>query len=347
MISNQPGNKNMQLANKRVLVTGGSGFIGSHLTRRLLSMGAEVAITTKYNSVIDNIRIVDIWDKVKVIEVDLRNLDSLRQVSDFAPHVVFHLAAYNHVGDSFTHVAEAIDSNAKGTANLLQAYDKFERMVYISTSEVYGYQTEVPFIETMSPLPISPYSIGKYTGELYCRMLMEQMGMPITVIRPFNAFGPYQSTRAVISEMILTCIEGRTVYSTEGKQTREFNFVGNLVDGFILAAEVDKAVGKMMNIGSGKEIAICDLIKRIHELTNSSSELKIGAYETRPTEIWRMYADSNIARDTLGWSPQVSFDDGLIATIEWCKKYVQQYENRNSGIYDLAANSLTGAASKT
>jgi UDP-glucose 4-epimerase len=328
------------LSGKRVLVTGGSGFIASHLTRRLVNLCAEVSITTKYNSIVDNVRVADLWDGINVIELDLRNLDSLRQVRELKPHVVYHFAAYNHVGDSFLHVNEVMDSNAKGTSNLLESYDAYERFIYISTSEVYGYQEEVPFEESMNPMPISPYSIAKYSGELYARMHMEQINKPIVVLRPFNAFGPYQSPRAVISEIIETCLQGKVLRSTEGKQTRDFNFVGNLVDGFILAAEKDEAIGKVINVGSGREISIRDLILTIHELTGSSSELQFGALPIRPTEIWRMFAANERAANYLGWQPQISFEEGLRQTIDWYREFRGIFLDANSPLASLASYSL-------
>ena len=277
-----------------------------------------------------------IWDKLHIIEADLRNVDSLKQISDFAPSVVFHLAAYNHVGDSFTNVDEALNSNTVATANLVEAYDDYECFVYISTSEVYGYQTDFPFTETMTPAPVSPYSVGKYAGELYCRMKMEQMGRPMVVLRPFNAFGPYQSQRAVISELIETCLSGKPLLTTEGKQTREFNFVENLVDGFMLAVEKEAAIGNVINVGAGEEIAIRDLVKSIHKMTNSSSELNIGGLENRPTEIWRMAADNRRAKSILGWEPKITFSEGLQHTIDWYAEYRKEFENQKSGLSRLA-----------
>ncbi len=326
-----------ELKGKRILVTGGSGFIGSHLTRRLVGAGADVAVLTKYNSVIDNIRIADLWDRVRVIEADLRNLDSLLQIRDFSPQLVFHLAAYNHVGDSFIHVGEAMDVNGKGTANLAQALDTYERLVYVSTSEVYGSQRQVPFVETMTPRPVSPYSVGKYAGELYCRMLMEEMGKPVAIVRPFNAFGPYQSVRAVVAELILTCLDGHPVHATAGVQTREFNFVENLVDGILLAGTAPAAVGRTLNLGTGEEIAIRDLVSTIHRETASKSELHIGALPHRPTEIWRMAADNQSARDVLGWQPRVPFIDGLRKTIAWFRAFREQFQSPGQNLQRLAA----------
>ena len=321
---------------KKVLITGGTGFIGSHLTRHLTRLGAIVAVTTKYNSIIDNVRIADLWDHVTVIEADLRNLDALMEIRKFTPETIFHLAAYNHVGDSFIQVSESSDCNAKGTANLLTALGDYERFIYVSTSEVYGAQNSVPFTETMTPRPVSPYSVAKYAGEQYCRLQMEEMNRPIVIVRPFNAFGPYQSARAVISEMILTCLEGRPIYSTEGTQTREFNYVENLVDGLILAGEKEAAIGQIINVGSGEEIPICDLIRMIHTETNSSSDLNIGALENRPTEIWRMYADNERAKKYLGWTPQVLFRDGLRHTINWFDMFREQYRTRDAGLIKLS-----------
>ncbi|MBF0625211.1 MAG: GDP-mannose 4,6-dehydratase [Magnetococcales bacterium] len=326
-----------ELAGRRVLVTGGAGFIGSHLTRRLVGMGAEVAVTTKYHSLMDNVRLVDVWDRIRVIEADLRNLDSLAAVRAFRPQVVYHLAAYNHVGDSFTHVQEALDSNMKGSANLLQSLEDYDRFIYVATSEVYGCQTGFPFTETMTPNPISPYSIGKYGGEQYARMLMEQQKRPIVILRPFNAFGPYQSQRAVIPEIITDCLRDRPIHATEGRQTREFNFVENLVDGFILAGEQPAALGQTINLGSGQEIAIRDLIRMIHSRTGSRSELRFGSLPYRPTEIWRMAADNRRARELLGWEPRVAFEDGLEITIGWVRAFIGEFTAPGSGLHRLAA----------
>lgn len=329
-----------RLKDKKILVTGGSGFIGSHLTRRLCCEGADVAILCKYDSVMDNVRLVDLWSDITVLEADIRNQDSLRQIGDFKPDIIYHLAAYNHVGDSFLHVSEAMDSNAKGTANVIEAYDGYERFVYIATSEVYGRQDEVPFREDMTPNPISPYAVGKYSGELYCKMKMERSDRRIVVIRPFNAYGPYQSPRAVIAEMILTCLAGKPVYSTEGKQTRDFNFVGNLVDGMVLAGGQDEAVGETINVGSGEEISVRDLILLIHSLTESESALHIGALELRPTEIWRMFAANDKARDILGWTPKVAFKEGLRTTIEWYRKFLSEFSGTESRLRQLSTFNL-------
>ena len=321
---------------KKVLVTGGSGFIASHLCRRLINNCSELFVTTKYNSVIDNIRLVDIWNDLHPLEIDLRNVDALKVLKSIKPDIIYHFAAYNHVGDSFVNVSEAIDSNSKGSVNILEAYDSFERFIYISTSEVYGYQESVPFSEEMTPHPISPYSVGKYAGELYARMKQHVFDLPIVVIRPFNAFGPYQSKRAVIPEIIDKCISGEEIVTTTGEQTREFNYIDNLVDGFLLAAVEPKAVGEIINIGCGHEVSIRDLVMKIHTLSESDSNLKIGELKYRPTEIWRMFADNSKAENILNWKPKVSFEKGLIKTIEWFRKYHDVFIDEKSSLIRLS-----------
>jgi nucleoside-diphosphate-sugar epimerase len=309
------------MKDKRVLVTGGSGFIGSHLVKRLVQMGAEVHVLTRNRSVIDNIRLDDVWKSLKIVNADMRNFDSLGLLRRVEPEIIFHLAAYHHVGDSFTHFSEALDTNCLGTANLLEALENYERFVYTSTSEVYGFQLSVPFKEDMVPHPISPYSIGKYAGELYC-LMKYRMGYPITVLRPFNVFGPYQSVEAVIPEIIGDCLQGRPIRATEGKQTREFNYVDDIIDGFILAAQTKAAVGEIINLGGGQETSIKDLILKIIRLSNSKSEALLGALPYRPTEIWRMFCDNHKAKDILNWSPKVGLDEGLRRTILWFQDHL-------------------------
>jgi UDP-glucose 4-epimerase len=313
------------MKNKSVLVTGGSGFIGSHLVNRLLQDGANVGVTVRYGNVMKNERLRDCWDRIHVIEADLRNRGALAAVRDFEPDVVFHLAAYNHVGQSFVQVEECFDVNAKGSANLLDLCAGVPKFVYMSTSEVYGHQTEVPFVETMDPEPLSPYAITKYAGELYCRMKQRIGGeTSIVVLRPFNTFGPYQSAKAVIPELIVKCLRGEPIATTKGEQTREFNYVADIVDGLVRAATHEGDVEGVINLATGREVPIHQLVRTIAELTETKSELQIGALPYRPTEIWRMYADNSRAQEILEWQPQVSLEEGLSRTIEWFRTYLQK-----------------------
>jgi nucleoside-diphosphate-sugar epimerase len=326
----------MAFQGKRVLVTGGSGFIPSHLCRRLLELGADLYVQVKYNSLIDNVRLVGMWDKLTPIEADLRNSDSLKQLRQFKPEIIFHLAAYNHVGDSFLHVSEAVDSNGKGSINLLEAYEDYERFVYVSTSEVYGYQERVPFQEEMTPAPQSPYALAKYAGEMFARLKWQAGNLPIVMVRPFNAYGPYQSPRAVTAEIIIKCLLGQDIITTAGQQSREFNFVENLVDGIILAGSQAEVEGQVINLGCGQEIKIRDYVSLIHQLTASTSRLRIGELPTRPNEIWRMFAANDKAKTLLGWTPRVSLTEGLTRTIAWYRRYLALFADPTSPLAQLA-----------
>jgi len=315
---------------KNILITGGAGFIGSHLSKKLLGLGAKITVLVKYKSIIDNVRLSSIWDNIEVLEADIRNIDSLRQLDGRKFDHIYHLAAYNHVGDSFLHVNEAMMANAVATANLLEYVKDFDKFLYMSTSEVYGYQTSVPFQEDMIPFPVSPYSVGKYAGELYARMKEHQTGKRIITVRAFNTFGPYQSDRAVIPELIIKCLRGIPIETTKGIQTREFNYVENIVTGLIAAMNNDYKYEGTFNIGSNREIAIKDLVTMIHKACNSKSELRIGALPDRPTEIWRMCADDKKALELFGWKAQISFEDGLSKTVDWFKEYVSVFYDKTS-----------------
>lgn len=321
--------------NKKVLVTGGSGFIASHLCHRLIKEGARLFVLAKYNCIIDNIRLLDIWTEVHSIEADLRNTDSLKKISKVKPDIIYHFAAYNHVGDSFANIFEAMDVNSKGSVNLLEAYEDYERFIYISSSEIYGHQKTVPFHEDLKPFPVSPYAVGKYSGELYAQMKHHVYKKPIVILRPFNAFGPFQSPRAIIAETIIKCLRGDNIITTKGVQTRDFNYVENLVDGFVLAAASKDIAGSIINIGSGKEITIRELVEKIHKFTNSKSRLQIGKLLYRPTEIWRMKAQSKRAEELLGWKSKISLNEGLKRTIEWYRKFNDLFLKPGSPLFQL------------
>lgn len=322
------------LKNKKILVTGGAGFIGSHLVKRLLKLGSKVFVTVKYNSVIDNPRLVGIWDDLNIIETDLRNTDSVSDLSNYNFDLVFHLAAYNHVGDSFKHVLENINSNLISTINLLNNGPKFKKFIHIGSSEIYGEQKILPFNEKSKPNPMSPYGLSKYASELFAILKSKYSRKQILCVRPFNTFGPYQSEKAVIPEIIFKCLNNQIIKTTGGKQTREFNYVDNIIDGLIVLNEKIKQSINPINIGSNKPIPIKDLVKKIHKYSNSNSKLKIGALKYRPNEIWKMNANNKIILSK-GWKPKISFDEGLKITIDWYKKFNNLYIKKNSKFHRL------------
>ena len=323
--------------NKKILISGGAGFIGSHLTKRLVENNAKATVIVKYKSIIDSPRLVNIWKNINVIEADLRNFDSVDKIKSLNFDYIFHLAAYNHVGDSFTHVNESIQSNLMSTINLLNHGPKYKKFINIASSEIYGFQKKVPFSNKEIPYPMSPYGLGKYSSELYARLKSKQNKKNnIICLRPFNTFGPYQSEKAIIPEIIIKCLLNQNIETTLGNQTREFNYIDNIVDGILLSASKINHYDEPFNIGSNNPIKIKNLVKKIYQLTNSRSKLKIGAKKYRPNEIWRMQAENKFVLKKVGWRPQISFEHGLTNTIQWYKKFVKIYYNKNSSFNNLA-----------
>jgi nucleoside-diphosphate-sugar epimerase len=308
-----------ELAGARVLVTGASGFIGSHLTRRLVQDGAVVhALTSNVSSVYPT-RLVDLRDRITLHSGSITDRSAMDVVTDAArPDVVMHLAAYTHVGKSWERVDECVQVNVQGTVHLLQALARrgYDRFVYTGTSEIYG-DVEVPFREDGPVNPISPYSVAKYAGEHYCRMFARGRKWPIVMLRPFNAYGPWQSPDRVIPEIIGRALKGQPLLMTQGLQTREFNYVEDLADGFVRAAVADGAVGEIVNLGCGREITMRDLATTLLRLLDDPIEPQFGALPERPTEIVRMRADAAKAQALLGWTPQTSLEVGLQRTIDW------------------------------
>lgn len=313
------------LAGARVLVTGGSGFIGSQLVRHLLDAGAEVHAVTSAVSSVYPIRLVEVRDDIRLHEANLTDrsaMDAL--VRESRPAYVFHLGAYTHVGKSWQRVDECIQTNVQGTVNLLQALaGDYERFVYTGTSEIYG-DVPVPFREDGPVNPVSPYSVSKYAGERYCRMFHRSYGWPIVLARPFNAYGPRQSPDRVVPEIIGRALRGQQLRMTAGRQTRELNYVDDLASGFLTLATSEGVDGEVFNIGGGEEVSMRELAMRILALMGDPIEPEFGALPERPTEIARMHSDTAKIRGRTGWAPTVSLDDGLARTIEWYRGELQR-----------------------
>ena len=308
--------------NARVLVTGATGFIGSHLVRRLVDEGVDVHAVSSVVSSVYPVRLAPLRDRITLHGgnlIDRSAMDSI--VADARPTHVFHLGAYTHVGKSWQRVDECIQTNVQGTVNLLQALDGtgYERFVYLGTSEIYG-DIDVPFREDAVVNPISPYSVSKYAGERFCRMFQQGRGWPVVMIRPFNAYGPAQTPDRVIPEIIVRALRGDELKMTKGHQTREFNYVEDLVDGIVRAGTVEGIDGELFNLGCGEEISMRDLATMILELLGEPVEAKFGALPERPTEIPRMFCDNTRARELLGWKPQHTLREGLEKTIVWYRE---------------------------
>jgi UDP-glucose 4-epimerase len=308
-----------ELAGERVLVTGSSGFIGSHLTRRLIAEGAEVHALTSAVSSVYPTRLLEVRDQITLHEASLADRGALNIVAtDVRPSYVFHLGAYTHVGKSWQRVDECIQVNIQGTINLLMALEPvgFTRFVNTGTSEIYG-DIDAPFREDAAVHPISPYSVSKHAAEEYCRLFAAARSWPVVRVRPFNAYGPMQSPDRVIPEIITRALKRQPLRMTLGEQTREFNFVDDLTDGLVRVAVTPGIDGDLFNLGCGREISMRDLAIMILSLMGNPIEPEYGALPERPIEIRRMHADTSKSEQRLGWRAKTSLEDGLARTIEW------------------------------
>jgi nucleoside-diphosphate-sugar epimerase len=314
-----------ELSGVPVLVTGATGFIGSHVVDALLDLDADVHARTSTVSSVYPQRLLRVRDRVVLHEGSLSDRSAMDAVAEAArPQLVLHLGAYTHVGKSWQRVDECVQVNVQGTVNLLQALAPFgyEKLVYTGTSEIYG-DVDVPFREDGPVNPISPYSVSKYAGERYCRMFHQGRGWPIVMVRPFNAYGPAQSPDRVIPEIIVRALRGQELRMTQGRQTREFNYVTDLARGFV-AAVLRGEPGRLYNLGCGDEVSMADLATTLLRLMGDPITAQLGALPDRPTEIWRMHADASRARAELGWQPQVTLEEGLQRTVAWYRQELER-----------------------
>ena len=194
----------------------------------------------------------------------------------------------------------------------------------MGTSEIYGIQNILPFNTKEKPNPMSPYGVTKYASELFSILKSKHTNINLLCVRPFNTFGPFQSEKAIIPEIILKCLQNKEIKTTAGKQTREFNYIDNIIDGMIFLNQKVKHSLEPINVGSNNPISIKELVKKIHLFSNSNSKLKIGALKYRPNEIWKMQANNKFITSK-GWRPKVNFLDGLKKTINWYQNFNELY----------------------
>jgi NAD dependent epimerase/dehydratase len=317
----------MDICNKKVLVTGADGFIGSHLVETLLDEGCNVKAFTYYNS-FNSWGWLDTFprEKLKNIEVfsgDIRDPNGIRTaVKDM--DVIFHLAALIAIPFSYHSPDSYIDTNVKGTLNVLQAcrdYD-IERVIVTSTSEVYGTAQYVPIDEKHPLQGQSPYSASKIGSDKIAESFFRSFGTPVVTARPFNTYGPRQSARAVIPTITTQLLNDRKeIMLGSIHPTRDFNYVGDVCRGLINLSKFDEAVGREVNIGSGTEISIGSLANLLIELTGTDAEIISQDNRKRPdkSEVERLVCDNRLMNEITGWKPETALREGLLNTIEWFK----------------------------
>ncbi len=309
--------------NSSVLVTGADGFIGSHLAEMLTARGCRVRALSQYNS-------FNSWgwldtlpcrDDMEVVCGDIRDPFFCRSLTK-GIDVVFHLAALIAIPFSYVAPASYVDTNVTGTLNMCEAArDRgCARIIHTSTSEVYGTARYVPIDEKHPLQPQSPYSASKIGADHIAMSYHHAFGLPLTIARPFNTYGPRQSARAVIPTIITQIASGmKQIRLGDVTPTRDFNYVKDVCRGFLALAEAEQTLGDVVNIGSGTEISIGDLFSLIRDLMGSSVELVPDEERVRPpdSEVFRLCCDNTKIRKLTGFKPEYALRDGLKETIEW------------------------------
>ena len=327
----------MALQNKTVLVTGAGGFIGSHLSERLIEIGAKVKCFLHYNSMgrMGWLEESPFLNQMEIIAGDIRDRDSLCRAIK-GSDIIFHLAALIAIPYSYNSPISYVQTNIDGTLNVLQIAREqgVECIIHTSTSEVYGTAQYVPIDENHPLQGQSPYSATKIAADKMAEAYSRSFNLPVVTVRPFNTFGPRQSTRAVIPTIITQCLADKKVKLGNLSPTRDMNYVANTVNGFILAASSPEAIGCTINLGSGTEISIGALTHMIADLMGKSIHIESDGERSRPSnsEVERLLADNTLAYKLLGWQPVVSLREGLSLTIDWIQKHIERYQ---PGVYIL------------
>jgi dTDP-glucose 4,6-dehydratase len=322
-----------------VLVTGAGGFIGSHLVERLVKHGHAVRAFGHYNSRNDwgNLELVDaaIRREVEVITGDIADPVSVRRPAR-GTDTSYHLASLIAIPYSYIAPQSYIATNVIGAVNVLEAAreESVERVIHTSTSECYGTAQYVPIDERHPLQGQSPYSASKIGADMLAESYWRSFGLNVTIVRPFNTFGPRQSARAVIPTIITQALRGGAIKLGSLKPTRDMNYVENTVDGFIAAVGPLSVSGEVINVGSGREISVGDLARLIVGLTGSRSEIVEDSQRIRPSgsEVERLLCDNSKAARLLNWSPQIELEEGLTRTIAWIDRHLDRYK---SDLYNL------------
>ena len=320
------------LKGRTVLVTGADGFIGSHLTERLVAEGAKVRAFCLYNSQGSWGWLDQATPEVRAsLDVRLGDIRDARFVTTACEgvDVVFHLAALIAIPYSYVAPESFVDTNVRGTMNVLEAarITKVGRVVHTSTSEVYGTPATLPIRETHPLNAQSPYAATKVAADQLALSYQRSFGTPVVVLRPFNTFGPRQSTRAVLPTILTQLLAGREEIELGRLDTkRDLTFVADTVDGFVKAATAD-AVGETIQLGTGRAVSIQEIFDSCCKALGKRARIRTDERRLRPdaSEVLVLESDPALALQKLGWRPQVTLEDGLARTAQWLEQNIRQY----------------------
>jgi dTDP-glucose 4,6-dehydratase len=308
------------------LVTGAGGFIGSHLTEALVRRGAQVRSFVRYNSRGDrgllDLLPADVMQSVDVRFGDLRDADTVRRAAD-GVDTIFHLGALIAIPYSYVSPRDVVDTNVLGSVNVLEAARAHgvRRMLQTSTSEVYGTAQYVPIDEKHPLQGQSPYAASKIGSDQIAESYHRSFDLPVSIVRPFNTYGPRQSARAIIPTIISQALAGSTLRLGSLSPTRDLLYVTDTAAGFCAVAETDAAIGRTLNLGTGCAVSIGDLVAAIGRILGVELDVVEDSQRVRParSEVHRLLADATQARDVCGWEARVSLEEGLRRVIEWMR----------------------------
>lgn len=330
----------MGLKGSKVLVTGADGFIGSHLVEELLSEGCRVRALTCYNSFgtwgwLDTLP-PELLENIEVVAGDVRDVHGVKDAAKGC-EVIFHLAALIAIPFSYVCPDTYVDTNIKGTLNVLQAARELgtKRVLVTSTSEVYGTAKYVPIDELHPFQGQSPYSASKIGADRMAESFYRSFKLPVTIVRPFNTFGPRQSARAIIPTVITQLLAGKNEIKLGSLHpTRDLVFVKDTVRGFVAIAASDRTIGEEINIATQQEIAVGDLASKLIKAINPNAVITHDGARERPplSEVERLLGSNEKLRSLTGWSPAWSLDAGLEETIAWFRRNMDRYK---ANIYNV------------
>jgi NAD dependent epimerase/dehydratase len=323
----------MDWKDRKVIVTGAGGFIGSYLVERLIQNGACVTAFVHYNSRNDWGMIENIPNETKnnleIIIGDITDTFSVRRALK-DQEIIFHLAALIGIPYSYEAPESYINTNIKGTLNVLQASldSGIEKIVHTSTSEVYGTAQYTPIDEKHPLQGQSPYSASKIGADKIAESYYYSFDLPVATIRPFNTFGPRQSARAVIPTIITQALTSDSINLGSLTPVRDLTYVTDTVNGFIKIAESDKTTGKTINVGSGYSVTIGELAEKIRDFINPGASICCDNNRVRPdgSEVKKLICDNSLAAQLMDWKPSVTLDEGLALTISWIREHIDSYK---------------------
>jgi len=316
-----------ELKEENVLVTGGAGFIGSALVRELLKEEANVIV---YDNFLygDRDNLMEIEDQIQIINGDVLSWKLYNAIKEYKVKYVFHLAAEPYIPRCYDNPEKFFDVNVKGTMNVCMACRTLdvERIIHVSTSEVYGTAQCIPMDEKHPTLPLSTYAVSKLTADRLCFVFHHEHGIPVVIIRPFNSYGPRETQPYVIPEIITQLSKGNNVKLGNIKAKRDFTYVEDTAKGIISIIKSDIADGEVVNLGSNKTYSIEELVHLIGKVIGHDAiEIEIEKSRLRPIDVTLLQCDYSKAKKYTGWEPRISIEEGLKRIVTWYTENGQQW----------------------